>query len=383
MTMKQTRFGMLLLAALHAQGFLVAPAVAQAPVITSFGWGGQLTVSNLLPGTVASVEWAPAVTGPWTNSWASLAAVTTAPNGTIQVSVPMFYRIRGIAAPVGMALIPVGTFTMGDSLDGRGYELPLRQVQVSAFYMDRYEVTKALWDDVYQWAITNGYGFSFGAQGKAASHPAHSMTWYDAVKWCNARSEREGRVPAYYTDAAQTIVYRTNSWDLQNNRVKWNQGYRLPTEAEWEKAARGGVSGHRFPWADVDTISQSQANYRAIVNSPYDLSYPAEHHPTFAVEGMPYTSPVGSFPPNGYGLYDLAGNLWEMCWDWDGGYASGPQTDPRGPLTGSDPYAYRMMRGGSWDHPAFNCTVANRFFMLPNQRSIATGFRSVLPLSQP
>ena len=112
-----------------------------------------------------------------------------------------------------MAFIPAGNFTMGNTFTNEGYlgELPLHTVYVSAFYIDRTEVTKALWDDVYNWAGTHGYSFVvFTAPGKAANHPAHSMTWYDAVMWCNARSEKEGRVPAYYKDAAQTEIGRAS-----------------------------------------------------------------------------------------------------------------------------------------------------------------------------
>ena len=124
---------------------------------------------------------------------------------------------------------------------------------------------------------------------------------YDAVKWCNARSEQEeGRVPAYYTSAAQTTVYRSGQTDVQTNWVKWSSGYRLPTEAEWEKAARGGLSGQRFPWGD--TISESQANYYGdTAMYSYDLG-PNGFNPVGQIGGWPYTSPAGYFGANGYGL---------------------------------------------------------------------------------
>ncbi|MEK7675104.1 MAG: SUMF1/EgtB/PvdO family nonheme iron enzyme [Verrucomicrobiota bacterium] len=279
--------------------------------------------------------------------------------------------------PTGMVLIPAGSFQMGDNLDGDTSAQPVHSVYVSAFYMDRTEVTKALWDQVYGWAVANGYRFQYGAQGKAANHPAHSMTWYDAVKWCNARSENEGRTPAYYTSAAQVTVYRSGQVTLQNDWVKWNAGYRLPTEAEWEKVARGGLSGRRFPWSDTDNITHSRANYYSDSGYAYDTSPTRGHHPTFNDGVYPYTSPAGHFAANGYGLYDMAGNVWEWCWDWYGSYSSSPQTDPRGPASGLS----RVHRGGSWGRDAIYCRAARRGTLWPDS-GIIYGFRSVLPPGQ-
>jgi formylglycine-generating enzyme required for sulfatase activity len=298
-------------------------------------------------------------------------------------SSPAAVWLSGGAAPSGMALIPAGSFEMGDALGDCalygwcGYERPVHTVYVSAFYMDRTEVTKALWDEVYQWATTHGYSFEYGAGGKAADHPAHTMTWYDSVKWCNARSQREGRSPSYYTDSVLTQVYKSGQVAPY---VKWNAGYRLPTEAEWEKAARGGLSGKRFPWGD--TISHSQANYYSLADYSYDISPTRGYHPAYNDGVYPYTSPVGSFAPNGYGLYDMAGNVWEWCWDWwDGSYySSSPGSDPRGPSSGG---SYRVLRGGSWYFLAWLCRAADRNYYWPDRGDDSIGFRSVLPPGQP
>jgi formylglycine-generating enzyme required for sulfatase activity len=272
----------------------------------------------------------------------------------------------------GFSFIPAGSFMMGDSLDGLS-DAPTRTVTLDAFYMGKYEVTKAEWDEVRTWAISNGYTDLATGSGKASNHPVHSISWYDMVKWCNARSQKEGLTPVYYTNDAQTTVYRTGDVNVTNSQVKWAaNGYRLPTEAEWEKAARGGLSGKRFPWGD--TISHSQANYSAGYY-PYDLSASVNnYHPSYATGESPYTSPVGAFAANGYGLYDMAGNVWEWCWDWYGMYATGFQTNPRGASSG----AARVMRGGGWESDADSVRVTVRDYDPDGTYSINDrGFRVV------
>ena len=280
----------------------------------------------------------------WNGQYVALAKVrVTASDGTTP------------APPPGMAYIPAGTFQMGDNFsEGGAEELPVHNVYVSAFFMDRFEVTKELWQSVQTWAQSHGYGINAGSYA-GNGHPVQSISWYDAVKWCNARSEKEGLIPAYYTDNAQTIIYRTGNVDVTNAQVKWAaNGYRLPTEAEWEKAARGGLLGSRYPWGN--TINGSQANY-------YNSGDPFDNT----------TTPVGFYngTQNGYGLYDMAGNVYEWCWDWYGNTYYGDATasnNPHGPSSGTT----RVSRGGSWGYSTYYLQCALRGASVAGDNS---GFR--------
>jgi uncharacterized repeat protein (TIGR03803 family) len=265
-----------------------------------------------------------------------------------------FFRLGPLAIPSGMALIPAGTFTMGDTLDGESDAIPTVTVNVSVFYMDTNLVSYSQWQPVYNWATANGYGFDNAGAGKAANHPVQTVNWYDTVKWSNALSQQAGLIPVYYMDASLTQVYTTG--DVDAVYANWAaNGYRLPTETEWEKAARGGLSGQRFPWGN--TIFESQANYYGNTNDySYDLG-PNGLNAEGLIGGSPYTSPVGYFASNGYGLYDMAGNLLEWCWDWYGTpYAGG--SNPCGPA--SSPYGFRVLRGGYWGGQAGSARCAYR-----------------------
>jgi formylglycine-generating enzyme len=329
-------------------------------VINSFSQNGVLTCSGLQTGTVATVQWASSLSGPWQTNWAGLAAVTVSNNGTITVSVPMFYRVLAVTNPPtftsdGMALIPAGTFTMGDVTDTNLYgDAAPTNVYVSAFYMDTNLVSYNQWQAVYGYATSQGYSFTNAGAGKAGNHPVQTLDWYDCVKWCNGRSQQAGLTPVYYTDAYFTQVYTNGEPALVYQQLA-NNGYRLPTEAEWEKAARGGLSGQRFPWGN--TISENQANYYSSANYFYDLS-DTGFNPIYATGAYPYTSPVGSFAPNGYGLYDMAGNVEEYCWDWYATpYGQPSNTNPTGPV---GPLGNHVLRGGGWDDHAIDSHCAYR-----------------------
>ena len=283
----------------------------------------------------------------------------------------MQFRLKVNETLTDFALIPSGTFTMGDTLDGMA-DAPPHQVNVSTFQMQKKGVTKAEWDAVRTWGLTHGYEDLAMGAGKAADHPVQTVSWYDVVKWCNAKSEMDGLTPCYYTDTAQSAVYRTGNTNLDSAMVKWTgNGYRLPTEAEREKAARGGQAGQRFPWGN--TISHANANFYNGGGEPYATGTDG-FDPTWGTGPYPFTSPAGSFPANAYGIYDMAGNMWEWCWDWYGAsyYASSPATDPTGP-SGS----FRVRRGGSWPNNASGCRVAIRGSGSPGPADDVIGFRPV------
>ena len=264
-------------------------------------------------------------------------------------------------AGITFAPIPGGTYQIGNLIGDSDLTDRTLSVTLSQYDMAVTVTTKAQWDTVRTWASTHGYKDLRVGEGKASNHPVHTVDWYDVMKWANAASEREGLAPCYKLSGK---VVRTGT--SSGVTCDWNaNGYRLPTDVEWEVAARGGLSGKRFPTGD--TISHSQANYNASSYS-YDLSGPANaYHPAYKYGAAPYTSPVGSFAANGYGLYDMDGNVFQWCWGGSGSYVEG--TDPRG--TGSSP----LMRGGAWLVVSSYARCAHRNFHLPTDKGSSGGFR--------
>ena len=271
--------------------------------------------------------------------------------------------------PLGMVHIPAGTFVMGwESTTIIGGNMTLTK----SYFMERYEVSGVLWATVRDWGNANNYSIGGGAF-RAGDHSAQSMSWYDAVKWCNARSQKEGLTPCYYIDAAQTTasIYRTGNTDLTSVMVKWNaDGYRLPTETEWERAARGGLDRKVYPWSD--TIANHQANYNGS-GDPFDIN-----------DGSVETTPVGYYNgnqvpagqnmANGYGLFDMSGNVREWCWDRYGGGIVFAQSDP----IGSDIGTSRVLRGGAWIDSTSSLRCASRQDDVPARNVYGWyGFRCV------
>jgi len=182
----------------------------------------------------------------------------------------------GVDTPAGRVRLPAGQ-NSGDDPDDGAYSLTVS----NALFMDAGEVSKGLWDKVTEWALTNDYVFVNAGGGSASNHPVHSISWVDAVMWCNARSEMEGFA----------LCYNTNDWSCDFNA----NGYRLPSTEEWQYAARGGLSGKRFPWGDE--ITHSNANYISSATHAYDVSATRGLHPVYGAG----TAPEFSGTANGYG----------------------------------------------------------------------------------
>lgn len=314
-------------------------------------------------------------------------------NGTFEAQLGTWSQAESLHE--GFATIPAGSFQMGDAFgegwsgetDGDGNTV---SVYVSEFAMQTTEVTNAQMAEVMNWAYGQGLitasavtisntegsyvkellhinssstqlswtGSTLVVDVGKENYPVQNVTWYGAVAYASYKSRMDGYSGSY--DIGET-------WSCDFSKA----GYRLPTEAEWEKAARGGLSGKRYPWGDL--ISHEQANYYA---SPG--SYPgledgdtSGYHEDWGDD----TSPVASFAPNGYGLYDMAGNLWEWCNDWyDSDYYGADTSDPQGAFTGS----LRVFRGGGWDNYANNARVADRDRYYPTFSYYDLGFRLAL-----
>lgn len=286
--------------------------------------------------------------------------------------------------------IPEGEFKMGDSYaetkpveeddynkrpsyvprpianEGAPEEYPVHTVKVAAFQLSRTDVSFREWRTVKTWAEKNGYDFANPGAAKRDDHPVTQINWYDALKWCNARSEMEGLAPFYYTSDSRnpSAVYRRGQIKIGDKMLNWESaGYRLPTETEWERAAKANTPQNRYPCGKQ--ISHRQAVFTDEVEN-------AATHKTFSV-GHPVfqdgTAPVRTYYNNG--LYNMAGNVWQWCWDAFKAYPDYPEDGPPFP-DGPD---QRVIRGGSWKGRAWDCRSSRRGRMTPEDIDDAVGFR--------
>ena len=357
---------------------------AQTQPVLDLKLYGGITITGAV-GVEYAIQYVPYLAE--TNAWLTLTNITlprtpylfvdTSTNADCAGGKRFYRAVAQLTNYPQMMLIPGGSFLMGSTFAEEEFpERVTHQVTVSAFYMDKYLVTRSRWYEVASCPTCTGYVFNV-AGGKGSNHPVHSITWYDAVKWCNARSQMDGLKPCYYTNAALTEIYKAGEIEPY---VDWNaNGYRLPTEAEWEKAARGGLSGNRFPWGNE--IRHTNANYYSDTDRfpLYDFSPTSSYHPVYNDGAMPYTSPVGSFASNNLGLFDMAGNISQWCWDWFDGYwyynTNATEANTRGPV---DPSGLRVLRGGSWDNYANKARAAARDNGVPSELGwTRRGFRCV------
>lgn len=268
------------------------------------------------------------------------------PTGTSIPPTPTSEPTTAVISPIipEMVLVLGGTFDMG-SPDGYDNELPIHGVTISnPFYMGKYEVTyeefDAFCEDIQRYSRPDDEG-----QGRG-KRPVAGVTWYDAAEYCNWLSEKEGLVPCY-SGTGKLI-----KCDFSAN------GYRLPTEAEWEYAARGGPTSQGFIFAGS--------------NNPDDVAWYSENAGDAA-------QAVGQKEPNEIGLYDMSGNSFEWCWDWyvDDYYNESPSTDPLGPPLPTVDFPWqlaRVRRSGSWGENPSSIRAASRSFDDPAYAG-SNGFR--------
>jgi len=280
------------------------------------------------------------------------------------------WSIFGLPSSGAMVLVEGGTFSMGDTFnEGFDEQKPVHTVTLSSFHMAQYEVTNREMADALNWAngqkkltvssttVKNAEGDDWelldldaggcqiswnGAQfvvdaGKN-NYPCVEVSWYGAAAYCNYRSLKEGL----------TACYNFNDWSCN-----WGaNGYRLPTEAEWEYAARGGKNGSDTYYAGSDDID--------------DVGW-------YGSNSGNTSHVVGTMPANELGLYDMTGNVYEWCWDYWGAYTASAQINPRGPATGSD----HVRRSGSYITLSIRCGVSYRDSYTTRDGQFYAGFRIV------
>jgi formylglycine-generating enzyme len=239
---------------------------------------------------------------------------------------------------VNMVYVEGGTFEMGDQFgDGNTDEVPLHNVTLSSFYMSSTEITQGMYEEMIGENPAQTYGVG-------DDYPVYYVNWFWATEFCNFLSVSEGLTPCYSNTGSARIC-------------DWNaNGYRLPTEAEWEYAAKGGVH-----WED-------NYKYSGTTNDLTDYAWFDGNNTPFGCKE------VGTKMPNQLGIYDMSGNVWEWCWDYyhPNYYGASPDANPHGPDNIED---YRIRRGGDWNHVAYRSRASHRAGTYPHDDGADIGFR--------
>jgi sulfatase modifying factor 1 len=275
-----------------------------------------------------------------------------------------------------LVTVPGGTFTQTDGAASFSHT-------ISPFKIGKYEVTYELWYTVYRWAAANGYSIADpGTEGNngtpgavtttAKYVPVTSVNWHDMIVWCNAFSEKSGLKPVYYTDPGFKMPLKdshcvvkgktsnTKAGNCDNPCVNWNaNGYRLPTEGEWQYAASYKDGTHWTPYNYASgAIADQSINPANEAVAWYERnSHSAAHN-------------VGTKKANALGIFDMSGNVWELCWDLYGKYP-GTVKDYKGPAGGTD----RVIRSGCYGGTANYLQVGFRSNFSPDKADSAVGFR--------
>jgi sulfatase modifying factor 1 len=255
-----------------------------------------------------------------------------------------------------MVLIQGGRFRMG-ATDGMPDEAPVHEVTVKSFWMDVHEVTVG---EYARFIAATGYRTDAERFGWSGVFDLRTREWEKS----EGASWRHPDGPGSSGEPAEPVTQV--SWNDATAYARW-AGKRLPTEAEWEYASRGGLAGKRYAWGD-----ELRPGGKPVANW-WQGHFPDRNT---GEDGYVGRAPVGSFPPNGYGLHDMAGNVWEWCADWfdEGYYRTSPRDDPRGPATGTE----RVLRGGSWmcsENYCMNYRNAARSHATPDSGLNNLGFR--------